>query len=373
MKSLKFIEPSKVGNQHITLIEGYLKAASHFSQTKVQAFLSSKTVFNLSDSLKKEIDIKEIFVLDPIKRRLVIKSFVEFFVTLREIILLKKNEVLIVTCILPTALLLLELVSKLFRNKNIFICLHGEIEFLASKKPLSIFRIGFWARAWLKVRSIKSNIKLIVLDDFIKQGLLERFPNKFNEIGVFVLNFPMPVLPPFNSVIDDHLNICFIGYKTSHKRYDRFEKLFNLSKKNSRLRFFFIGSGIVHDLNTNQITKICSNSEYYDALRKMDLAIFPYDEGYELSMSAAMLDAIFCNLKILSTNIGCAASLKVKFPNLVTIINNSDLTETFHEMLNRNIFFDKYEKIAQFEYSTISINKYYGLNFIARELAKICK
>ena len=80
MKNILFVEPSKVGTQHITLIEGYLYAAINFSisnSSKVEAYLSKSTIKELKIKHNNFVS-KEIQVMNPEKRNLILKSILEF-------------------------------------------------------------------------------------------------------------------------------------------------------------------------------------------------------------------------------------------------------------------------------------------------------
>lgn len=347
MKNILFVEPSKVGTQHITLIEGYLLAAINFlnsNSSKVIAYLSKSTIKELKINHKNFVP-KEIKVMNPEKRNLLLKSILEFFVTLNIILKAEKNQLIIVTCMLPTSLLALEFFMKFFRIKRnkLYVCLHGEIEFLLNKRILNPLRIGFWSNLWFKLRNKNSNIKLILLDEFIKEKLLVKFPNKLKESSLFVLPFPLSVirsakeLSPNNEISKptNKLKICFIGYKTEQKRYDRFEIL---SEIMTEYEFFYIGDGVCKNLSNNQISYFSSKNDYINSIRMMDFAVFPYNSGgYNLSMSAAMLDALFNGLIIISTDLGCARGLNKKyFDRVIFYKTYEELNLDFNNCIQRN-------------------------------------
>ena len=347
MKNILFVEPSKVGTQHITLIEGYLYAAINFSisnSSKVEAYLSKSTIKELKIKHNNFVS-KEIQVMNPEKRNLILKSILEFIVTLRLVLKADKNQLMIVTCMLPTSLLALELFMKIFRIKRnkLYVCLHGEIEYLLTEKILNPLRIGFWSNLWFQIRNKKSNIKLILLDEFIKEKLLDKFHHKLKESSLFVLPFPLPLIRPSkelssnikSSKSTNKFKICFIGYKTEQKRYDRFK---NLSEIMSDYEFFYIGGGKCINLSNNQISYFSSKDDYINSIRMMDFAIFPYNSGgYNLSMSAAMLDALFNGLIIISTDLGCARGLNKKYSNRVIVYETfQELTSDFSNCIQRN-------------------------------------
>ena len=105
-----FLEPSKVGRQHITLIAGYLAAL--VSSDRIRSGLeihfcsSPSTRACLPPELAARVQCSSVPVMDPEKRRLLLKTLVEFGVTAGYLFRLRRGDVLFVSCLLPTTLLL---------------------------------------------------------------------------------------------------------------------------------------------------------------------------------------------------------------------------------------------------------------------------
>jgi len=66
--------------------------------------------------------------MNPEKRRLVLKSLVEFCVVFRRMLALRRQDILLVTCVLPTSLILIEWANRLLRRRGVHVVLHGDIE-----------------------------------------------------------------------------------------------------------------------------------------------------------------------------------------------------------------------------------------------------
>ena len=118
-RRLILLEPSKVGHQHATLIAGYARALVSASdalpdQPKVEAWVSRSVFDNLPQDLQSRIHHRNLPVMDPVKRRLARKSALEFATTLWSILRKRREDIMVVTCLLSPALYLL---GDIYRGK----------------------------------------------------------------------------------------------------------------------------------------------------------------------------------------------------------------------------------------------------------------
>ena len=310
------IEPSKVANQHITLIEGFLKAIklSQRIQDKfdITFYASDATYRWLPNNIFSQINCKKIFVMDSKKRWLILKTLVEVFQVHSLFRKIKKNDFVIVTCLLPTSLLIIEF-TNIFFKKKLHVVLHGEIEGIFNQSQNKFKSIGYWSSAWIKYRPNDSLIKLIVLDDFIKERLVQYVPVKLSINDIYVLHHPISNFIPINQ---DHNypikkpNICFIGFRTMNKGYESFVKM---SKMCPEYNFLAIGDNKVEFLGDNSIEHVNSEKGFLENISICDVAIFPYIGGYSCSLSAAAMDALSLGIPILALELPFFINLEKYF------------------------------------------------------------
>lgn len=297
-----FLEPSKVGSQHITLIEGYLRAlmSSVLVKEKLEFFLcaSRSTLETLPSSLTSKFTCNPIPVMNPEKRRLIFKTFVELTVVLHYFAKLRSGDLLFVSCVLPTTLWLLEIANRILAKDGVHVVLHGEIEGLFDESLQGFKSYGYWADKWMKSRKSESRLQLVVLDDFIRDGLIEKYPEKINKTNVVVVHHP--IVPMHSAKLhsgQNNLSACFIGYRSKFKGYDAF---LSLASEHSSIRFFAIGGSVVEDVNAGTIVELSDNDSYQMEIAQCSAALFPYSALYSCSLSAAALDALAAGVPIIA-------------------------------------------------------------------------
>lgn len=301
-RSLYLLEPSKVGVQHVLMLDGYVRALGSSSairdRYRVEIAVSPSTLQNLSTSALRQVAVRRVFVMNPEKRRLFLKSLVEFAVTLRAMIRLRDGDLLVVTCLLPTSFILVEMANRLLRRKGIHVVIHGDIEglFLTPRPPISsIFR---WAQIWLDLRSPTSRIDLIALDDFIKRRLIERDPARFREDNIHVIHHPVDPLPDAGRAVESD-RVGFLGYRTAAKSFDSYARL---AREVPSLHFVAIGGGRVEDLRDGSETRIADKEAYVAEIARCGVACFPFTSGYTCALSASALDALAAGTRIVATD-----------------------------------------------------------------------
>ena len=341
------IEPSKVGYQHIGLLRGYLKAfvqSKKITESFDIIFMGSITT---NSNLKREILLSsitfvEITVIDPHKRRFISKTVLEAIQVIKMITAKKKKDVILVTCLLPTSLILVELANLILKRNRIYIVLHGEIESISQEGEHPITDIGFWSRLWLKTRSRRSKIRLIVLGDFIKDGL-RKYASK---IEVSVLTMAVESHPDsqytdssqlFSSIFpqSEIPRVCFIGFRTKKKGFNEFEEL---ATQNLDKEFVAIGDGFIESISFKNSPKIVlkDNEAYLYAIQHCCAAIFAYTEGYSLTLSSAAMDAIAQGVPIIALDRPFFRSLNQYFGATMVDIKVSleDISRTIQSIKN---------------------------------------
>lgn len=177
-RRLFFVEPSKVGAYYITLIDGYIRALAAspaIARTfDVVACLSESTFANLSETARSGVVYRRIPVIDQDKHQIVRKSLLEFLLVARLLLGIRRGDVISITCIVPPATLLIELLNLILRRRGAYVVVHGEIEALIQASPERWNSIGFWGIKWMRVRRPNSLISPVAIDDFIRDKLIER-------------------------------------------------------------------------------------------------------------------------------------------------------------------------------------------------------
>lgn len=334
------MEPSKVGAQHISLIEGYLTALSESkkiaSNYNLVLSASKLTIQTLPRALTKYYKCIPVLVMNPEKRRLVLKTLVELAVVVRYVYGLKKGDILFISCLLPTTLWLLEMANRyILKKEGIRVVLHGELEGLFAKETLSIFRLGYWSVKWLNTRSRKSLISLVVLDDFIRDKILSAFPNKIDEHRITVIHHPISTDALENNSPSTSLSVCFIGYRTKFKSFDSFVEI---AKKYTDVEFLAIGGGVVENVRSRVVTELETKDDYILEISKCSMALFPYTFGYSCSLSASALDALAAGVYIVAHPEPFFENLSEYFGNEIVKICQSEkeMGREFQESSLRN-------------------------------------
>lgn len=356
-----------MGSQHITLIEGYLNALIS-SRSIAECFelvlcASKSTLAALPDTLISKFKCRPVPVMNPEKRRLIRKTFVELFVVLRYIVKLRPGDILFISCVLPTTLWLMEISNRFLRKNGVHVVLHGEIEALFDRSPQSFSRFGYWVLKWFHFRKAQSRIKFVVLDDFQKDRLVAAFPEKLNDSKISVIHHPVsPVLSGVES-FPEKPAVCFIGYRTLFKGFDQFARM---AAEHPAVRFLAIGGGIVEDVRTGMVHKLKGENDYLMQISKCSAALFPYTAGYVCSLSAAAIDALSAGVHIVASDRPFFRSLATYFGSeIVTVCSSID--EFSLELASSKLPL-RFEKRA-FRFERILSSKY-GLSAVQRSFER---
>jgi glycosyltransferase involved in cell wall biosynthesis len=367
--TLYLLEPSKVGVQHILMLDGYVRALGNSRPVNdrytVEVCASRSTLQSLSREAVERVQVRRVFVMNPEKRRLLVKSLVEFAVTTRCLWRMRPGDLLVVTCVLPTSFILIEWVNRLLRRTGVHVVLHGDMEGLLTTSrlgPLSIFR---WAQIWLRLRRTDSRIDLVVLDDFIKRRLIERDPDKFTEDRLAVIHHPVDPMARTVTLSDPPV-IGFLGYRTAAKSFDDFARL---AARLPSLRFVAIGGGRSEDLRDGTVRALVGKDAYVAEIARCSVACFPFVSGYACSLSASALDALAAGTRIVALDRPFFRALSEYLGrDFVRVANSVDLLpEALLEMVAGNS-----EAARQQRVETIRNSKY-GLAAVQRSFEHLAK
>jgi hypothetical protein len=313
-RRLVLLEASKVNNQHSTLVDGILRSYLNGGLGERHGppiLIAHHTLFqSLSSAAQASVEFRSIPVMDPTRRRLVRKSLMEIYVTFKAILQLRgKSEFLLITTLLPSAALAIEILKWFLPHKKAAVMVHGDIECGMNSDGERVGSIGFFIRCWFWLRKIHSRLDVAVIDRFIAETAIAAFPRALVPAQVFVV----PLLIESACVEaspSGKTRCCFVGFDTRHKGFQHFREL---SAQFPEIEFVTIGAGVLRDEQTGFVTPLGSNSAFINAIGECDVAIFPYVGGYSCSLSAAATDALAAGTHLLATDRQCFIALAEEF------------------------------------------------------------
>ena len=330
------LEPSKVGTQHITLINPYLEAAVSVTGRSVEFWCAPSLWANVSERIKPSVRHRAIPVIDPSSRRFLIKIPLEVLVTLWAILRKKRDDVLLVTCLFSPALYLVALACQILRPQSVHVVLHSEVEAVADAAlSPKITGYGYWMRRFWQRCLCHRTPNLVVIDSFIRTRMLELSESRLQPERLRVLT--MPISLPSDEDMKagttrhrDTPRVCFIGYRTRLKGFNKFAYM---AAARTDFCWRAIGGGIVEDMATGEVTTLDRAEDFGLAVSSCDIALFPYEAGYDVSMSAAVLDAISSGLHVIASPRGCFVALSEVFGE--EILQCAEGTEEMNKALDK--------------------------------------
>lgn len=321
---LVLLEASKVRGYHTTLMEGIVRAytagglAGYRGRPRLKAHPSFYN--ELSPEVREAVDFESIPVIDQEDRRLIVKSLVEVWVVARSLLQLQRSEVLLVTTIMPSAMLIVEMLKWFLPRKRLVVMMHGELASAFAGQGRGIRSFAWYVSLWLRIRSVRSDVGVAVPDFFIEREVRRVLSSSIRPYQLYVIPLPMTAIEDADSEARDRYRCCFVGFRTRNKGFEIFERL---ATQLHDLDFYAIGAGVDYHLASGANTALPSLSHYFRAIRRCDFGIFPYTSSYGFTLSAAAVDAVSCGLHIIAFNRPCFVALEEAFgPEAVTICDN---------------------------------------------------
>ncbi len=325
--SARFIvmEPSKIGPQHITLLEGYLLALLKLDLPQrglklvYRADPSSHAA--LSDDVRARVPLEPIAVIDPEERRWVAKGFQELGAIRAALATMGPDDILLITCLTAPALFLLELGQALIADRRVVVVLHSELEALFDPGLRSPKTWGFWAYRWFRARRPSSRLGIAVIAPFVRKELETSFPATFPPGNVRLLNFPVSPTMADAPAPEGPPRVSFIGYKTRFKGFEVFARA-AAALADEPLAFECVGGGQIESVPDGTTRPFAPGLGFLEEVAASALAVFPYQQGYVVTMSAAALDAVATGVHVLATRRPCFQALAEEFgPDSVTLFD----------------------------------------------------
>jgi hypothetical protein len=359
---LWLLEASKVRNQHSTLMDGILLAygqkglANRWGKPKL--FAHSSFFSQLSRASQDLVEFVNVPVMDPERRRLVRKSLLEVWVILRRLWSMPKDDILLVTSMLPSSAIIVELLKFFFPSKKLILMVHGEIEGAGKASYQRWGSFGFYVNIWFWIRKFGRPTALACIDVFIAEEILRRFSNAVAPERIFVIPHPLAPLPMVLPNKSGAIRCCFVGFNTPNKGYSVFERVAEVVPT---IQFHVIGGGIDRDLTGDRRElPLKSMESYLEAIVACDIAVFPYTGGYSASLSAAALDALSCGLHLLATRRGCFVALAEALgDDCITLFDDEEELKT---LLSDKSFVAGKAKLRSIRLAKIAKSRYGSLS-----------
>lgn len=317
------LEPSKVGPQHITLIEGYLRAlhATGLQQRGVELWYraAESSFAALAPEVQTFVRHQPIKVINPERRQWVRKIAQEFGSVRSAVRSLRPRDQLLITCLSSPTLLLVEATQGMLRRRQVTVVLHSELEALFDPNQRSWKSWGLWAFLWSRIRDVSSRLQLAVIASFIQTALTHHDAERF--AGTRILPFPVLPFPAQEHAANGAAHVAmFIGYRTRFKGFDRFARW--ADGRFPHLEFRTVGAGQVERLLDGDTRPIDPAIGFLGEVAKASVAVFPYSDGYAASLSAAMLDALSTGVHVLATRRACFTALHDELgPDFITLFD----------------------------------------------------
>lgn len=361
---LILLEPSKVGTQHITLISSYLEAMVAAGDNQVEIWCASSMWDSLPSVLTSKVRHRKVPVIDPSSRRFVLKVPLEFLVTLWAIIHKGRDDILLITCLFSPALYLVSQVVRWLRPNSVFVVLHSEIEAVLDQTlSPTITGYGFWIRRFWQKCLHQGTLGLVVIDRFIRDRLITLPEERLRPERLTVLTMPISLTercarPKRTGHPRSKPKACFVGFRSRLKGFDVFAEL---AAKRDDFIWLGIGGGIIEDIATKEIKQLERPEDFVQALSGCDVAVFPYQAGYDVSMSAAVLDAISVGLHVIASPRGCFLALSEALGE--DLVQCAECADEMNAALDRWLSLDQYpdypevsRRVASSRFSQSNLN-----------------
>ena len=203
----------------------------------------------------------------------------------------------------------------------------------------------------LSWRLCNNKIKIVVLEDFIRDMVLSEIPTK----KVFVVHHPLPsqTMIYTNLPKDDKI----VVFAPSNSNDEGILEQVVKEKMSSKIFVYAKSHKLRYKTKNIEISPdFISNEMYSELMGKADFILLPYESSYNYRISAVLFEAIVRNKKVILLNNNTLSFYKDIFPQNIILIDNSDFIS---EIVNGNLYkcfidnssLDKYKKeslVSQF-------------------------
>lgn len=215
-------------------------------------------------------------------------------------------------------------INNVFKKNRIIVFDHDTVDAIKNKYELRRFN------------KYKNSVSHIVFDDFIKEGMIEKYG--VNKELIYVLVHP---LKDINIIINKHSNsnkqklIISTGWESDELLIqDIFLNLKDSSLlQQNNIKLVIRSSKISYaDEHLEIFTGVLSDQEYLNLYKKADAVLLPYEKSYGMRYSGSALDTLENGKILIGRDIPLMKSFRSKYPNncfvfddfkdMIEIINN---------------------------------------------------
>ncbi|MBD5331386.1 MAG: glycosyltransferase [Bacteroides sp.] len=353
IKSIKIVDPYSTGSFH-EVINAALVAIGCSLSKKVtivmgkEAYRSLQTTIQLNNiRITSTIHYKTYRTVEgDSKIAAFIRTFIGFFISLKEYLIGSKEELILFNYTNQFAFPFILIINKLLR-KNVIFTLHGELEL--QKEHINGIKLSKFYRFIYKICLThlihNSNCLLLVLGKSIRNNLLAIFPS----ISDYIIYITHPYFIPSSiSKLNDNKKMIVgtIGTLNDKKGLEDISKIIqNISDYiNNNIEFHIIGRVSSTDKQNIPLATLVNNGKpipidiFNEEIRKLDLIIFCYPkDSYKLTASGAIMDAIVYNKPIITYHNDFFDDLMCDSPSIIYAENYEEVSATIKNILNNTI------------------------------------
>lgn len=180
--------------------------------------------------------------------------------------------------------------------------------------------------AW---RVVKSDINLIVLEDFVKEMAQKRMISR----NIYVVRHPLPDYLLSSKILHKHeKNEKILVFAPSSSNDDEF--VTSLITKDIPSNAIIIArNNLVNHCSSNLILykDFISNEKYNDYMSRADVILIPYNSSYNYRVSAVLFEALIMNKLVFLLSNNTLSYYNKLFGNSLVLFNTvDDLCELLH-------------------------------------------
>lgn len=294
------------GNRHFNFNYSFIKILLKIYKSGI--FFGDKEQYELF--LKKNLEDfkslknKSLNLNDSSRSLKIWREFTNIFRLINILNFQKKNKIenLYLLSISPFIYYIYKKVNKLYKNQNIYIIFHGELEGIV-KKEKKIWKMNYWFKKAYFLKET-SNTYYILLSKIIYNNINSEMVN--NNKNFLIIDHPYEFENNFskqkqrkNKLIIGALGVARKYQKNTHLIFKLAEDLKKYIEKGSlELRIIGkISNDIIPYLNKDVIysddCNLLNEKEYEEKIKEIDYSIYFYEKNsYKFTCSGALIDSI---------------------------------------------------------------------------------
>ena len=244
------------------------------------------------------------------------------------------------------------------KDKKIQVIMHGDFYPLTYRKSLRrlispLYRISS-LRTALKMVGYK-HIQLIVLEEAIRDAVLNEIPLLKNSISVFEHPIPIDEYPQEANSLSIPIHFGFLGRATEHKGFSKYLAVATDISQRFPGKTEFDIVGRIPDrykranfpemayLSKIPGTERMTRSEYISRVSRLHFVCMFFDRAYEFTASGVLLDCIAFGKPIIATQLTTFKNHAVRYGDIGYLCSPDEIIETISSIIQNNDS-DRYKK-----------------------------